>query len=97
MRENILSRLRSAVPGRAAILRATMLFWPMRLKAALFDALCDDPRVVQANGRRNLARISAQRGIDGLRASGQYGRVVGSPNDLVVFPHYAEHWCRRDC
>jgi len=71
------------------VLWSGMVWWPIRLKAAVARFLCRDEVFIKAHGRDLIADLAPFCGIDGLRANGQFGDILSSPADRTIFSVYA--------
>jgi FkbM family methyltransferase len=80
-----------AIASARNFLRHAVNLWPARMKLEAIRAICEgDPEFVQQYGRKLVSIMSKQLGINGIRATGAYGEIVSSPDDLVVFAGYSE-------
>src|SRR5262245_22223861 len=70
-------------------LRTGMVWWPIRLKAAVARSLCRDEVFIRSHGRDLIAAVAPFCGIDGLRTTGQFGDILSSPSDRTIFSVYA--------
>jgi FkbM family methyltransferase len=71
------------------VLWTGMVWWPTRLKVAVARVLCRDEVFIKAHGRDLVACVAPFCGIDGLRATGQFGDILSSPADRTIFSVYA--------
>jgi FkbM family methyltransferase len=71
------------------VLWTGMVWWPIRLKAAVVRLLCRDEVFIRTHGRDLIAYVAPLCGIDGLRTTGQFGDILSSPADRTIFAVYA--------
>ena len=79
------------ISSTRTLLRHTVRAWPVQMKLEILRAICeDDPRFVQQNGRKLISLLSKPLNINGIRTTGEYGEIVSSPDDRIVFAGYSE-------
>jgi len=71
------------------ILWTGMAWWPLKLKSAVAKLLCGDEAFARLYGGDLIAILAPIRGFDGIRTTGDYGEILGSPSDRAVFAAYA--------
>ena len=82
-------RMKQVTAALKNALRTGMVWWPIRLKAAVARSLCRDEAFMRSHGRDLIAAVAPFCGIDGLRTTGQFGDIVSSPADRTIFSVYA--------